>query len=536
MTNKHTTFGGEMSESNTGNVESYNARLSQEQKTGKVSLYEEELLKIARNAGIGGGGILISSLIAYLSSIIVTRVVGAEYYGIFYLAITIFMLGSLLASLGLNQGMLRYISLYSGQGDYSRIKGIVLFGVRITLVASALIAFAIFVLSPLISQNVFHKPDLTLALRILIVALPFSTLTGIFLSSLQGLRLIKYSVSVKNILQPLSRFILLAIFFISGWKFLGLLWATVLSIFVGSVLAYYFLKKSWSSLERKAITISDKLKIASFSTPLFFEGFLNYFISSTPILILGYFRHSTDVGIYGIGLKLGLLIILPLTSFNMIFAPTISNLYGRNELETLQRLFKTVTKWIYSFSFATFFLIVLFAKPILSIWGQSFVLGANALYFIAIGQLVNASVGSVGYMLMMTGRPKVNLLNSGILCGLTILLSYLLIPKQGLIGAALAAAFSFTFVNLLRLVEVYHFERIHPYKRSILKPLASGVLSALIIYIFGMFYPYEGDVLLSVGLAVLFLFSFVGLLKLFRFDSEDRYILRIIGKKLRFVS
>ena len=495
-------------------------------------LYETELSNIAKNAGIGAGSLLIANLISYLSSILVTRVVGAKFYGVFYLANTILMLGGLLASLGLNQGVLRYVSLYSGQGDSARIKGTVLFGVKVTLIVSLLLTFAIFALSPLLSQKVFHKADLALALRILIIVLPFSTLTTIFLSSLQGLRFIKYNVLVDNILRPLSRLVLLVTFFLAGWRFLGLLWATAFSIFFGFLLAYYFLKKNCSSLGEKTEAIFEKSQIVRFSTPLFFEGFLNYAISATPILMLGYFGSSTDVGIYGIGMKLGLLVILPLNSINIIFAPTISNLYGRHEHEALERLFKTVTKWIFTISLAAFLIIILFAKPILSIFGKSFIPGANALYVIVLGQLVNASVGSVGFMLMMTGRPKMNLLNSGILCGLTIGLSYMLIPKYGIVGAAIATAFSIAFVNILRLIEVYYFERIHPYKRSFIKPLISGTLSTLVLSILGIFFPYSSSLFFSAGFGVVFLGSFIGFLILFRLESEDKYILKLIGKRL----
>jgi len=495
-------------------------------------IYKSELSNIAKNAGIGGGSILIANLISYLSSILITRIVGAKFYGVFYLANTILGLGSLLAMLGLNQGVLRYVSLYSGQDDSARIKGSILFTIRITLIASVFLTIMIFGFSPFLSQKIFHKPGLTLALRILIIALPFSTLAAVFLSSLQGLRLIKYNVLVKNVLQPLSRLILLVIFFLVGWKFLGLLWATVFSIFFGFLLAYYFLKKNCSSLGEKSVAIFEKSEIVRFSTPLFFEGLLNYAISATPILLLGYFRPSTDVGIYGIGMKLGLLVILPLNSFNIIFAPTISNLYGRHEHEALERLFKTVTKWIFTISFAAFLIIVLFAKPILSIFGKSFIPGANALYFIVLGQLINASVGSVGFMLMMTGRPKMNLLNSGILCALTIFFSYLLIPKYGIVGAAIATAFSIGFVNILRLVEVYYFERIHPYKRSFIKPLTSGTLSTLVVIILGIFFPYTSNLFFTVGFGALFLCLFIGLLILFRLENEDKYILKLLGKRL----
>ena len=225
---------------------------------------------------------------------------------------------------------------------------------------------------------------------------------------------------------------------------------------------------------------------------------------------------------------------MPLSAFNMIFAPTISKLYGRNEKETLEKLFKTVTKWVFTLSFAVFLAIVLFAKPILSIFGQGFVIGAFALLILSFARLIDAGVGSVGYIIMMTGRPKINLFNSSLLCIITVIMNLLLIPKYGIIGAAIGTAFSIAIINILRLLEVYFFERIHPYQKSFIKPLASGILAASIVYCLGQFFPYDHNIFLSFAFGILFLGLYILFLRFFVLDDADRYILTLVGRRLKF--
>ncbi len=497
--------------------------------------YEKELANIFKNAGIGIGGILISYAISYFTSVIATRVVGASFYGIYYLAETLFILCGFLASIGLFRGVLRYVSFYSGKDDHSRLKGTILLGIKITLISSLAVAVTIFGFGRLISEKLFHKPDLAVALRILIMTLPFSVLTGVFLSALQGLRLIKYHILTNNIIRPFTRLVILVFLFVIGLRFLGLVWAMALTVVITSLSSFYFLIRNCQCFKRQVKAVYENSAIVSFSLPLFLERFLSYLISSAPVLLLGYFMSSMDVGIYGIGVKLGQLVVLSLTSFNMIFAPTISFLYGGGEREALVSLFKTVTKWVFTIGFAVFLVLLLFGRPILSIFGRNFVAGFNALYLIALGQLFDASVGSSEYLLMMSGRPKFNLLNSGVLCGLTIAFSYILIPNHGIVGAALATVIAFAVVNVLRLAEVYHLERIHPYKRGFLKPLASGVLSALLVYILGKVFPYVDSLIFSICFGIVFIFLFVFLLRLFGFEREDRYILGLIQRKLRSV-
>ena len=204
---------------------------------GKNSLknnrsYEQELAKISKNAGIGGTTIIIGNLINYLIIILATRTIGAERFGIFFLTYTIFLTAVLFSTLGLSQSALRFVSFYEGTGDDSRIKGTILFCLKRTLFASSLIAVTIFLLTPVLA-DIFNKPVLEDAQRILILALPFAATTEICLASLQGLRFVAQNALVRNVCIPLTRLLFLALFFIFGLKLQGLLFATVLSILIG---------------------------------------------------------------------------------------------------------------------------------------------------------------------------------------------------------------------------------------------------------------------------------------------------------------
>jgi O-antigen/teichoic acid export membrane protein len=484
--------------------------------------YEKELAFISKNAGIGGGSILIGNVVSYLSTILATRVIGAEDFGIFYLANTILLTTVLFSTLGLNQGVLRYISLYEARNDHRRIKGTVLFGIKLTLLLSVLITAVIFVASPFLANQIFAKPNLQVALRILIVALPFITVSEILLSGLQGLRLIALNALVRNIVQPLLRIGLLVLFFVFGLRLLGLLYANVISFVIGCALAYHYLNQKSGVFRSQTSAGYERSQLIRFSTPLFFEGILNHIIMFIPVLFLGYFRSSVEVGIYGIGIRLALLVSLPLASFNLIFAPTISKLYGQGDKKSLARLFKTVTKWIFTISFATSLVILIFAQPILSLFGENFTGGVTALYFIVIGELINAGVGSVGYMLMMTGRPNMNLLNSIILGAATVSLGFLLIPRYGIVGAALATSISVALLNFVRLFEVFYFERIHPYDKKFFKSILAGAISVIVFTLLKQVMPQPDWIAI-----IIFIFIFAFSMMMLRLEQEDKYIIKL---------
>lgn len=496
-------------------------------------LYKEELTRISKNAGIGGIGILIGAFITYLATIFATRVVGAENWGLFFLAQTVLLTLTVVSTLGLNQGVLRFVSLFAGKKDPARVKGTISFAMKRTLVVSSLLAIVVFFSSPFLEEHVFKQAHFSLAIRTLIVVLPLATLTEILLVSLQGLRHISQHVLVKNILQPLIRLILLALLFIAGLKLKGLLWATASSVIFGFFITSYFLFRTYLTHHKQARTIVEKAKISHFSKPLFFNNMLSQVFSALPILFLGYFHSAIEVGIFGVALRLGLIVSLPLAAFNIVFVPTISNLYGRGEKESLAKLFKISTRWIFTISLAGALVLMLFAKPILSIFGSQFVAGALALYFLVLGELINAGVGSVGFMLMMTGRPKINLINSIILFFLTLGLGFIFIARYGVLGAALTTALSVALINILRLLEVYHFERIHPFNRNFSKPIIAGILALLIVLALKFFIPSENLLYDLVYVLVFGLIFVITLVKL-RLEEEDLFVLGLVSRKLRF--
>ena len=502
----------------------------------KIS-YEEDTLKAAKNAGVAGLGDIIYMVLGYASAIVITRNVGLEIFGIYSLAFTVASLVGIFARLGLENGVLRYVALYNGQGDALRIKGVITFATKMTSLLGLLLGFLLFILADFLSIVIFHNPDLAKALKTFAIAMPFLAVQPVWLSAIQGLQMIKDRVYVEKIIQPGLKLILLFVFLLLGWKLLGILSAMIIATLVATLMAlYYLLKDAARFYGNEGGTKLEVREWFSFSTPLFLEAILVFVMMGMDTLMLGYFRSSFEVGVYNAALKVVPLIIMPLAAFNTIFVPMISEIYGKGELDKLEALFKIVTKWIFSLSFPIFLLIIIFSRPILSIFGVEFAVGSSALMILALGQLVDAAVGSVGYMLMMTGRPQMNLLNSALMSIMNIALNYTLIPHYGIVGAAIATGTSVAVINLLRLGEVYYFLKIHPYRLDLGKPIASSLAASAAIYLFvkvfdhrltdSMRFPY-------LLLIPLFFVVYFALLYLFKLSDEDRVVISIIRRKLR---
>lgn len=480
----------------------------------EYSGYNSDFSKIIKSAGIGGIGEIVFKIFGFVISIIIARSAGSAIFGIFTLAFTITIVAQMFSDIGLGQGVLRFVAYYKGKDDIPRLKGTIIFCTKIVLFLSLFFTLAIFYSAELIAIRIFHDPDLAIAVKILIISLPFLSLGELWLRAIQSFQIVKYQVIIQKIFQPVIRLMFLVILLLMGLKLEAILLASVISAFAGFIMALFYLLKVFPVHDKLPHSVFERKKILNFSWPLGLTQFLGLIIVSIDSLMLGYFRTVSDVGIYAAATRVAGLVTIPLVSFNTIFAPMISDFYSRNEFGKIESLFKAVTNWIFAISLPFFLLLVLFAEPVMGVFGETFIAGAVVLIIFGLGKLIDAGVGSVGFMLTMTGRPKVDFLNSCLLCGLNIGLNYLLIPRYGIIGASIATGFSVALINILRLGEVYYILKMHPFKLSFLQPIVSGMASFFVVYLIKLFFSpsslfvYVLLAILYVGLYLIFMISF----------------------------
>ena len=126
---------------------------------------EDSLKKITKGAGIAFLGIIISKLLGYIYRILVART-DTEMYGLLSIGIAVFSILTTVSLLGLNNGVLRYVSFYKGKGDQEKIKQIIKVCLKITIPFSIIVSALFFIFSKQISIYFFHTEDLTIVFKI----------------------------------------------------------------------------------------------------------------------------------------------------------------------------------------------------------------------------------------------------------------------------------------------------------------------------------------------------------------------------------
>lgn len=250
------------------------------------------------------------------------------------------------------------------------------------------------------------------------------------------------------------------------------------------------------------------------------------------MLIMGYLGTATDVGFYGAALRVGVVSSAIFLAFTTVFTPVISDLYNRHFSQQLHLLYKTVSRWIFICTLPMVLLQLLFADPIMNMFGSQFAAGSKALMILALSQLVNAASGPAGYMVLMSGRSRLELLNISVALAINAAACFLLIPQYGVVGAALANLAASFAINLMRAAQVWFFMRMHAYNRGYLKPALAGAAAAIVADQAGRFIDTSSGPAQVIALASMMLLVFLAGILLLGIDAEDKAVLLLVKARL----
>ena len=493
--------------------------------------YRSELLNVAKFTGMSVFGILFLNIVGYVINIIITRNVEVELFGRFVLSMRIVSYLGLLSMLGFRIGSVKFISQYFSLDKHNEVLGTIQFILKSVFMASIFFSALAFIFSPFIANKIFNKPEITNILRILLITVPLASVSWVFLISMRGLKLLKYEILSSKFIEPILRLLLLLSFFYFGLKLKGIIWTQlILTLFTLSFSGYFFYHKYFKFVKKKTPVVHKK-EIISFSLPLYLNAFLNNTRNLLPIYLMGVFLPSKEIGIFHICGKVAALIAISLMSLNIIFGPTMSGLFARNEKAILEKLLKTTTKWIFTISLGMFFILLIYAEPVLGIFGAEYAKGKSILIVLIIGQMVSVSVGSNGQLLVMSGRSKLALINSVIMFIIMGISSVILIPKFGAFGAAIALTITTIIINVVRFFQVLILEKIHPYKRSFFKPIIAGFSSFIFVKYYASYANLSNTLELISGIMI-YCVLFVLILYFLRFDEEDKVIFDAVKQKI----
>ncbi len=492
---------------------------------------QSEISVAAGNATIVGVGNITGTLLKFGTNLLIQRSFGAEMYGFYSISLAVVSFVAAVCTLGLDTAMVHYLAVYRSKGQTGMLRGVTIFCTLTIVVIGVLGAILLLIFTPWLAA-IRKEPQLIPLLQIMSPMVPLLCMQATCFGGLQGLKAFAKRVLSDRLIPPLVLLLFLGGTLIFYHAITGIALATLTSQLVGTVLSLYFLGRLIARIDKQKPEYNELRNWVGFAIPNFLIFLTEVIVESVDVLLLTLLLIApTIIGQYTTSVKISDTILLPLVSFNTMFAPSIAEFYSNGERQKLSVMFQIVTKWTIIFSFPMFLIVTLFAQPLLSLSGPSFVAAWPLLMVMALGILVSTGTGCVGYMLVMTGHQKLSLLDSVVAVIINILLCVILTTHYGAIGAAISVTFTLSFVNILKLFQVYILHKMLPYRWDTLKPLGAGIVSAILIAALLFLYrniPTPNQLLLI----PVFLGCYIGFLLIFKLSPDDKIVVGLLSRKI----
>jgi len=357
--------------------------------------FQRHFKKISKESAVFFAGTLATTAAGYFFKIYLARAMGAEQLGIYALGMTIVSFAGVLAAVGLPQTASRFVAAYCAKGEVTKLARFFWFGVVALCVTNSVVGLAVLALKGSLAVGLYHTPVLSAMMHFFVAIMFLGALTTFFGQCLAGYKDVARRTIITNFIgTPLTMVLSIALI-AAGLGLTGYLTAQVCS---ASVVLILLARAIWQQSHRPSYLSLGGLpmverEVGAFSAILFANQGLEVLCGQVDRVLLGIFLSARELGIYSVATAFVAFVPTVLQSINQIFAPTIAELHTRNETALLQRLYQVLTKWILALTLPLALVVIVFARPLMAIFGHDFTLGWPVLVFATLGQLINCGVG-----------------------------------------------------------------------------------------------------------------------------------------------
>jgi O-antigen/teichoic acid export membrane protein len=406
----------------------------------KARLLDAEHMLVQRLAGTVFLIRVFSAALAFGSQVLFARWMGTFEFGIYvYVWTWVLLLGQAI-DLGLGTAAQRFIPEYRDRGMLAHLRGFVTgsrwLAVGIAICIAALGAGFVRLIEPWLGTY------MVIPLYLACITLPAYALANVQ----EGISRSYDWVGLAMMPAYIARQLLLTVLMAAAY-FAKLPMDAVTAMIVAGVSIW--LPTLWQMLivnhrlskriERGPKTYEFKTWLTTALPILMVEGFYSL-LAYTDVLVLQYFRSPDEVAVYYAAAKTLALVSFIYYSVSATTAHRFSSYHVAGDRAGLSAFITQSIKWTFWPSLAATALLLLFGKPMLSLFGAQFTDGYHLMFILAVGLLARAAIGPIERLLNMLGEQRVCAAVYAGAFAVNLALCFVLIPLFGMMGAALATA------------------------------------------------------------------------------------------------
>jgi O-antigen/teichoic acid export membrane protein len=412
-----------------------------------------------------------------LHRVLVARLFGQTAYGIYRTAADLGEVATRAGMAGSDKALLRFVAAHRVAGEPEaetralgsalRLAGGVLLALTIALAAAA----------PLLAR-VWGKPEYGRVVPLLAPSVLGYGLALVLCAATLAAKVTRVNLAVRGVAEP---FLLIGLTLVA-WQ----LRPTAAGAAVAHAAAYVTLAVlAWVGATRvfgrgklrAALRAPADGKLRRFAIPMGASELMNAILQRANVFILAAFAGAPTVAVFAAAEELGRSAAGIRYAFDSVVSPLMAESLHQRDHARLRYNLALTTRWVASAS-APIALTLLALRPeLLALYGPHYGGGAAAMALLVLGHLVNGVLGLTPYVMVMSGRSRLFFWNNLGAALLNLGLSFALIPRHGVTGAAVASLASVAALQGALALQVYWLERVHPFAWPLAKPFLAAAIA-----------------------------------------------------------
>lgn len=422
--------------------------------------------KFIQDSAILQAGSVFSISLSSLASVLYARVLGIEGYANYALIFAFVGLASIFMNVGTNQTILTLLSEAFVKEEKEKIKDILTYYIKITLLVSLIVGIIIILIAPFVTIRLYASSEIGQLARVILLSNIINVFFGMYVVILQVERKIKYLTVIENLNKIFYVTVPVAMVLLGlGLRGLVAGHLIVASCFVVfSLLAYNKLKSqnsllpSWKELivNMRVVKLGYYFK---FGFLIAIDKNLGSLYGILPIFILGIFNleYVAFLKIAMAYAGLSLILIGPVSRLLIIQLPK-SKVYG---LSFLKRDFirSLVGSFLITFSMA--FVLAIMARILIPlVYGKEYLVSVFLTYPFLAGSVITSLGVGISSMTRTLHLMKQSILINFILVSVGLLFVYYAIRYCSIMVSIYVIALWLPIATIVMVVYVFNKIRI----------------------------------------------------------------------------
>ena len=429
--------------------------------------------KFTKDVGIVGLTNLVIALKGLIILPIITKLLGAENYGVWAQIIVTISLVVPIATLGLPYTLVRFLA---AEKNKKEIQGGVYSVLSLIFIVALIISLSLIFFSGPIS-NFFG--DEQILIKILAFVILFECLNLVFLNIFRAFQeMSRYSFFM--IFQTLGEVGLIAAAVFLGYGLLG----AVLSLLIIRVITFSIMGRV--IVRKIGIKLPNFLRIKkylSFGLPTVPGNISSWIVQSSDRYLIGFFLGTLFVGYYVPGYTIGSSIMLFVAPLSFVLPAVLSKFFDENKITEVKTYLKYSLKYFLMVAIPSVFGLSILSKQLLTIFSTPEIAAKSYFIvpFIALSILLFGVYAVIAQIIALKKKTKITgtiwmgsaFLNLG--------LNFIFIPRFGILGAAITTLIAYTLAFILTWHYSFREFQFEIGWKFIMKSIFASILTALFI-------------------------------------------------------